>query len=236
METIIILNHNPKAIQAQSYFAINLATCLVNKHHKVLMFSTILSPKYFNEIKTDIDINKDVKSIPPFKFYQYQKNLDILMFGTDTNQNVKVNNVDEVLRLLKRQLKLIENKYDYIVVDYKNQWSNLDDFFIRNTKISLINFLEFTKNTKFTMLNNLNHFKTQYNINTFKYPFAISNYDGFDKECLQIYNSLETQYQVKQLFYFNESFSQPVNFIKYKPWSKNSIILETLIDKFINHM
>lgn len=231
METIIILNHNPKTTQAQSYFAINLATGLVNKHYKVLMFSTILSPKYFNEIKTNIDINKDVKSIAPFKFYQYQKGLDILMFGTDTNQNVNVNNIDEVLRLLKKQLKLIENKYDYIVVDYKNQWSNLDDFFVRNEKISLINFLDFTKNTKFTMLNNLSHFMNQYNISIFKYPFAISNYDGFDKECLQIYNSLKTQYQVKQLFYFNESFNQPVNFIKYKPWSKNSIILETLIDK-----
>ena len=153
------------------------------------------------------------------------------MFGTDTNQNVKVNNISEVLRLLKRQLKLIENEYDYIVVDYKNQWTNLDDFFIKDEKISLINFLEFTKNTKFAILNNSNHFKNQYNINIFKYPFVISNYDGFDKECLHLYNSLKAQYQVNWLFYFNESFNQPINFIKHKPWSKNSIILETLVDK-----
>lgn len=231
METIIILNHNPKATQAQSYFAINFATGLVNKHQKVLMFSTILSPKYFNKIKTNIDINKGVKSIATFKFYQYQKDLDILMFGTDTNQNVKVNNIDEVLRLLKRQLKLIENEYDYIVVDYKNQWSKLDDFFIKNKKITLINFLEYTKNTKFEILNNSSDFINHYNINIFKYPFAISNYDGFDKKCLQLYSSLKTQYQIKQLFYFNESFNQQINFIKHKPWSKNSIILETLINK-----
>lgn len=231
METIIILNHNPKATQAQSYFAINFATGLVNKHQKVLMFSTVLSPKYFNEIKTNIDINKGVKSIATFKFYQYQKDLDILMFGTDTNQNVKVNNIDEVLRLLKRQLKLIENEYDYIVVDYKNQWSKLDDFFIKNKKITLINFLEYTKNTKFEILNNSSDFINHYNINIFKHPFAISNYDGFDKKCLQLYSSLKTQYQIKQLFYFNESFNQQINFIKHKPWSKNSIILETLINK-----
>ncbi|MBP5257061.1 MAG: hypothetical protein J6Y96_01765 [Mycoplasma sp.] len=231
MKNIIILNHNQKSYQSQSYFAINFGCCLASKKKKVLVFSTILSPKYFNEIKINTSINNKFKSIINFKLYQYQKNLDVLMFGTDTNQKLKINNIDEVLRLLKKQLKLLDEKYDYLIIDLKNQWLILDEYFIRSDEMFLINFLEFIKNTKFNVLDNINYFKTKYNLDITKYPFVISNYDGYNKECLYIYSTLKTQYKVKKLFYINESFDQLIKFIKYEPWSKNSIILDTLIEK-----
>ena len=231
MKSIIILNHNQKSYQSQSHFAINFGCCLANKKKRVLVFSTILSPKYFNKIKTNTLISEEFKSIINFKLYQYQKNLDILMFGTDTNQKLKINNIDEVLRLLKKQLRLLDEKYDYLVIDLKNQWSILDDYFIRNDEIFLINFLEFMKNTKFNIVDNFNCFKTKYNLDITKYPFIISNYDGYNNECLYIYSTLKTQYNVKKIFYIDESFDQLINFIRHKPWSKSSIILETLIEK-----
>ena len=30
-------------------------------------------------------------------------------------------------------------------------------------------------------------------------------------------NAYKTQYKINQLFYFNESFDQPINFIRHKP-------------------
>ena len=235
MKNIIIINHNNETYQAQSYFAINFASCLAKKNKKILIFSTILSPKYFDEIKTKTSINKEIKTIVPFELYLYQKNLDILIFGYDTNQNLKIKSIDEVLRLLKKQINLINDKYEYIVIDFKNQWSSLDDYFIKDQETTFINFLEYKTNTKFEILNNFNNFKTRYNVNILKYPFVISNYDGFNKDCLHLYNDLKTQYKINQLFYFNESFDQPINFIRHKPWSRNSIILDTLIEKNFNN-
>lgn len=233
MNKIIILNHNQNSSKSASFFALNLASNIVNNSKKVLVFSTILSPQYFSELKSEMIISKSTKQILPFKIYRYKHKLNILLFGADTDQNIKIKSINEVLRLLKRQLELIQTNYDYLIIDLKNQWTTLDNYFIDDANVSFINYLEYEENVKFSLVENFNYFKTKHNINIFNYPFAISNYNGIDKNCLNLYSSLRTQWNVNELYCFNEPFSSYVNYVRQKPWSKNSIALESLIKKLI---
>ena len=233
MKKIIVINHNQNSSKSASIFALNLASNIVNISKKVLVFSTVLSPEYFNDLKPEMVVSKSTKQIPPFKIYSYKYKLNFLFFGADTDQNIKIKSISEVLRLLKRQLDLIQLNYDYLIIDLKNQWTILDDYFIKDDDVSFINYLEYEENVKFPLIENFHYFKKNYNINIFNYPFAISNYDGINKNCLNLYNSLRMQWNIKELYCFNEPFNSYVNYIRQKPWSKNSITLELLVKKLI---
>jgi len=233
MKKIIVLNHNPNSSKAASFFTLNLASKIVNNSKKVLVFSTILSTEYFNDLRPETTIFKSTKIVPPFKAYRYKHHLNVLFFGTDTDQNIKIKNIDEVLRLLKRQIELVQTNYDYLIIDLKNQWTILDNYFISDKEAAFINYLEYEENTKFSLVENFNYFKSNHNVNIFDYPFAISNYDGIEKDCLNLYNSLKNQWNVKDLYCFNESFSSYTNYVRQKPWSKNSITLDSLVKKVL---
>ena len=233
MKKIVVINHNRNSSKSASFFALNLASNIVNMSKKALIFSTILSPEYFNELKPDMVSLKSLKQIPPFKIYRYKHQINFLFFGVDTDQNINVKSISEVLRLLKRQLELIKANYDYLIIDLKNQWTVLDNYFIEDDDISFINYLEYEENVKFSLVENFNYFNKNNGINIFNYPFAISNYDGINKNCLNLYNSLRNQWNVNELYCFNEPFNSYINYVRQKPWSKNSITLESLVKKFI---
>ena len=145
MKKIIVINHNQNSSKSASIFALNLASNIVNISKKVLVFSTVLSPEYFKDLKPEIVVSKSTKQIPPFKIYSYKYKLNFLFFGADTDQNIKIKSISEVLRLLKRQLDLIQLNYDYLK-DNSYKLKEGDTFSIRKIgKFKYNGIIKYTK-------------------------------------------------------------------------------------------
>jgi cellulose biosynthesis protein BcsQ len=92
--------------------AFNLATLLSKKSKKVLLINQEYTPSYLDLLTNEHkNINKNV--ISPFSLIEYDKRLNILLFS-----NGKINpSKYDYLKLFPKQLELLNNKYDYIIID-----------------------------------------------------------------------------------------------------------------------
>lgn len=183
MKIVLLHNIENKNTNLFKEFCFYLANSFGLKNQKVLYLSTS-----FNYEKNEQFKNSKTKTIKPFLISEFNSNLHILNFLTPEAKNIKINNPNDILFVLKKQIKMLEKHYDLLVVGLLNQWTELDQFFINlntnhyfyflNAKDDLIfplSFLQHNQNKKSIIFANYSPLSKSSNNNLKQFRLTYQN-------------------------------------------------------------
>ena len=125
MKNIFVINNSNK-LNNSYIFSFNLSSFLGKNDKKVLLLSSTLTTNelIINNIDARKILSKNV--IPPFCIYQFNHQLHLLLLTPKNSANLNIKDISEITRLIIKQIELIKNNYDYLVIDAKMIWSDLD--------------------------------------------------------------------------------------------------------------
>ena len=153
----------------------------------------------------------------------------LLLSSTLTTNELIINNIDT--RLIIKQIELIKNNYDYLVIDAKMIWSDLDLSLLKKYDINyMINFFDSSeldisllmKNTK--IINSTNK-----KINS---EIVLDNFDRNNQISLQCFNQLIKLFPDKKITIINQKdHLNLINYVDKKPWLNLSVDFDDICNR-----
>ncbi len=137
MKTILIQNHDPKKQTIFKDFCLNFANAFTKKNNKVLYLLT----SFNYDLKNAKKLEAKIKTIKPFIIDEITDKLHVLNLLTPEAKNIKINQIEDILFVLKKQIKMVEKSYDFLVIGLLDQWHELDQFFIDLNSQNYFHFL-----------------------------------------------------------------------------------------------
>ena len=230
MKNIFVINNSNK-LNNSYIFSFNLSSFLGKNDKKVLLLSSTLTTNelIINNIDDRKILSKNV--IPPFYIYQFNHQLHLLLLTPKNSANLNIKDISEITRLIIKQIELIKNNYDYLVIDAKMIWSDLDLSLLKKHDINyMINFFDSSeldisllmKNTK--IINSTNK-----KINS---EIVLDNFDRNNQISLQCFNQLIKLFPDKKITIINQKdHLNLINYVDKKPWLNLSVDFDDICNR-----
>lgn len=230
MKSLLIFNHNHNNQEIGTYFAYNVANKLSFNNKRVLLLSTAVSFEN-NQFIEKFEKNKcEIETISPIKIYNVTNNLSILVIIGNVSNKINIKNILLIKKILFKQINIISNQFDYLVVDLRMKWNDLDSLFLKQVNSNqIINYYHFIENNNDNFLKKLIQFKKDFGIDLTKSPFFISNFDIKKKECMIFHKNLKQSINNIRLILTNDKFDNLIDFSNDNQWTDMSIKLSELV-------
>ncbi|MDR1234982.1 MAG: AAA family ATPase [Mycoplasmataceae bacterium] len=210
--------------------AFNIATLLGNKNKKTLLVNLEHKSSYLKLMPNkNSTVVKNI--IKPFELVQYEKHFSILILS-DSKINCK--------KLLLKQIQLLTNKYDYIILDTSYIWNDLTNECLRISKEVFLVYdsKNFVTNELRRNLNFIRKLQPQ-NPNLKLTTIMLNNYDlhRHMEALLEINKLTNNKYLLITLPFQKELLTitdESIKFIKYNKATDYADQLSKVINHLIN--
>ncbi len=216
MKTICILNQFLTCKEIGTYYAINFGLTVSNVGYKVLFISLSENYEWVKNLKLYRSKNK--KLIFPFNLWESKQNFHLLFLADINRCKLNFNDVD-LKNFFVKQLKLLKNDYDYLVVDLRKAENELTKYFYsvikKLQKIIIINEKDYEFDEFSFFVNNI---AKKYDENLLNCPIVVvRDKKSITKHSLQINNDFKTIFCCKNIFFIflNNKFEYYLTSIKF---------------------